>query len=526
DESIVTQFEMHSLEELGLLKVDLLGLKNLTIIEKTLEAIEKNYNQKIDINNISFQDQKTMQLFQRAETIGIFQLESEGMRKNLKELKPTSFDDIVSLIALYRPGPMEWIKEFIDRKHGRKKIEYLSEELKPILESTYGICIFQEQLMEIAQKMAGFSLGQADILRKAVGKKIKNLLLEQKQKLEEGMKKRGIKKEIAEKIWHWILPFASYGFNKSHSVAYAIIAFQTAYLKAHFPIEFMASLLNSETNDIEKIAFLINEAKRMKIEVLPPDINESFEYFSVVPQKKCIRFGLLAIKNVGLASAQIIIEEREKNGPFQTIEDFIFRIPPHYINKKTMESLIKVGTFDNLGERNFLLQNLETILEENKKFFREKNSKQIGLFDKNKMKPKLKLKSVPPASKKEKLIWEKELLGLFIVSQPFEELKKAIQKGTMMVSDFLFFGSTSRKVKLGGMISSIKKIFSKKGYPILFLNLHDFANKIEVIAFPSVFEKKPEIFQENKIVLVSGKIENHQGSPKLICEDIEEVIEI
>jgi len=526
DESIVTQFEMHSLEDLGLLKIDILGLKNLTIIEKTIQTIEKNHNLKIDINKIPFDDQKTFQILQRGETIGIFQLESEGMRKWLRELKPTNFEDIVSLLALYRPGPMEWIKEFVDRKHGRKKIEYLHEDLKPILENTYGICIFQEQLMQIAQKLAGFTLGQADTLRKAIGKKIKDLLLKQKEQLEEGMKKRGLSKEIAEKIWNWILPFASYGFNKSHSVAYAIIAFQTAYLKAHFPLEFMASLLNSETNDIEKIAFLINEAKRMKIEVLPPDINESLEYFSVVPEKKCIRFGLLAIKNVGLASTQAIIAERTKNRPFQTIEDFIFRIPPHYINKKTMESLIKVGAFDNLAERNFLLQNLETILEENKKFFREKNSKQITLFDKNQMKPKLKLKSVPPASKKEKLIWEKELLGLFIVSQPFEELKKAIQKSAMLVSDFLFFGSSSPRVKIGGMISSIKKIFSKKGYPVLFLDLYDFSSKIEVIAFPSVFEKKPEIFQENKIVLISGKIENRDGAPKLICDDIEEVIEI
>ena len=348
----VTQYEMGSVERLGLLKMDFLGLKNLTTIEDCLARIYVIRDIKIDIANLPPNDKKTYKLLKTGDTTGVFQLESSGMKRYLKELKPTEFEDIVAMIALYRPGPMELIPEYIKGKHKKKKVEYLHPDLKPILESTYGICIFQEQLMKIVQKLAGFSLAEADILRKAVGKKIKSLLIDQKEKMMKGMENNGVTKEISQRIWEWILPFARYGFNRSHSTAYAAIAYQTAYLKAHYPVEFMAALLTSEKVDIERIGFLIGECKKMGIQILAPDINESFRNFSVLPKENKIRFGLLAIKNVGHNVVGAIIKERKEKGSFKSIQDFISRIDNKDLNKKSLESMIKAGVFDQLEERN------------------------------------------------------------------------------------------------------------------------------------------------------------------------------
>jgi len=300
---------------------------------------------------------------QNALTTSVFQLESDGMKRYLKELKPSAFDDITAMVALYRPGPMQFIPDYIERKHGKQKIEYLHPKLEPILKETQGICIYQEQLMKIAQEICGFTLGEADVLRKAVGKKIKGLLDAQEHKFVEGAIKNGVDKKIAEELWQWILPFASYGFNKSHSAAYATIAYQTAYLKAHYPVEFMASVLTSEKADVERIAFLIDECKKMDVEVLPPNINESLKNFTVVPEKNQIRFGLIAIKNVGTNIIDAIVQEKKAKGPFKSIGDFIYRIHSKDLNKKSMEALIKAGAFDQFAERNKLLQNLEKLLE-------------------------------------------------------------------------------------------------------------------------------------------------------------------
>ncbi|MCX6765171.1 MAG: DNA polymerase III subunit alpha, partial [Candidatus Nealsonbacteria bacterium] len=382
DDTIVTQFEMHGIEDLGLLKMDFLGLKNLTIIEDTLSRIYVLRNGlKVDIATLPENDEKTYKLLQDALTTSVFQLESDGMKNYLKQLKPTKFDDIVAMVALYRPGPLQFIPEYIARKHGKKPITYLHPKLKPILESTQGICIYQEQLMKIAQELCGFTLGEADVLRKAVGKKIKELLVAQEQKFTEGAIKNGVEKKIAKEIWQWILPFAEYGFNKSHSAAYAMIAYQTAYLKAHFPVEFMAAVLTSEKTDVERIAVLIDECKKMEIEVLPPNINESLKNFTVVPGDKMqIRFGLLAIKNVGGNIIDVVVNERKENGPFLSVKNFIERINSKDLNKKSMESLVRAGAFDTLGERNQLLQNMERLLEYSKEFQKSKNNNQMGLF--------------------------------------------------------------------------------------------------------------------------------------------------
>jgi DNA polymerase-3 subunit alpha len=525
DKAIVTQYEMRSLEDLGLLKIDVLGLKNLTLIEETLKKIYAIYKKEIKLDEISFEDKKTYKLFQKGETIGVFQFESEGMRKWLKKLKPSNFDDLVAMIALYRPGPMQFLQDYIDGKFKRKKIEYLHPKLKPILEKTYGVMIYQEQLMEVAKSLAGFTLGEADVLRKAVGKKIKNLLEAQKEKLIQGMIKNGISKEVAQKIWEWILPFASYGFNKSHSVAYAKIALYTAFLKAHFPVEFMASLLSSEKADVEKVGFLIEECKRMGIEVLPPDINESFRDFSVVPGKKQIRFGLLAIKNVGANTVEAIVEERNKNGPYKSLTDFLLRIEPQNLNKKSLESLIKAGAFDKFEERNQLLFNLERILEWNRENFRIRNHGQMGLFDLwGKRKLEIKLEKTKPATKMEKLAWEKELLGLYVTSHPAEEFKSIFEKKAIPISK-ITKEMVGKAIKVGGIISSVKRVITRSGSAMFFTKLEDGKDKIEVVFFPSVLTKRPIALKENKPIIVFGKVSEEEGVPKIICEDFEEIIE-
>ena len=524
DENIVTQYEMHSIEDLGLLKMDFLGLKNLTIIEDTLSRIYAVNNVSLDIEKIPLNDIKSYEILQKGQTVGVFQLESGGMQRYLKQLKPTEFEDIVAMVALYRPGPIQFIPEFIARKHKKKKIEYLHPDLKPILESTQGICIYQEQLMQIAKKLAGFSLAEADILRKAVGKKIKKLLLEQQDKMIKGMIDNGIDKKIAERIWEWILPFARYGFNKSHSASYATITYQTAYLKANWTIEFMAALLTSERNDIERIAILIDEAKKMKLQVLPPDINESFMNFSVVPKTNQIRFGLLAIKNVGENVVKSLLEERKANGQFNSIKDFVLRVNSKDLNKKSLESLIKAGAFDKLEERNSCLTNLEKLLEWSRNSQKEKNNGQKGLFDGMKLNSNLKLDKAKPASQEEKLNWEKELLGLYITGHPLKNFKKILEEKTVSITNVINGSPPKTLVRIGGIISSIKKIITRKGLPMLFVKLEDLTDKVEVVVFPSVLERNPVVFQENKVVLVAGRVDQRDNTPKIICEEIEEII--
>jgi DNA polymerase-3 subunit alpha len=525
DQNIVTQYEMRSLEDLGLLKIDILGLRNLTIIEETLKKIYSIYGKEIDINKIPFDDKKTYKIFQSGETIGVFQFESEGMRKWLKKLKPNKFEDLVAMIALYRPGPMQFIQDYIDGKQGRKKIRYLHPKLEPILKETYGIPIYQEQIMKIAQDLAGFTLAEADTLRKAIGKKIKSLLDQLKEKLISGMIKNGISKEVANKIWEWILPFGSYGFNKSHSVAYAQIAYQTAYLKAHFPVEFMASLLSAEQADVERVGFLIEECKRMGIDVLPPDINESFRNFSVVPKKNQIRFGLLAIKNVGQNTVEAIVKERKRGGPFNSLTDFLSRIEPKDLNKKSLESMIKAGVFDKFEERNQLLFNIEKLLEFNRENQNMKAGGQIGLFERLGMKKaEIKLEKTKPATKKEKLIWEKELLGLYVSAHPADDFKKIFEKKAFPISK-ISSQMSGKMIRIGGIISAIKKVITRNGSQMVFAKLEDGQGKIEAVIFPSALMKNPQAIKEHKAVLISGRVDNKDGVPKVICEDIEEIIE-
>jgi len=508
------------------LKIDILGLKNLTLIEETFKKVYAIYQKKISVKDIDFNDPKTYKIFQKGDTVGVFQFESEGMQKWLKKLKPTSFEDLVAMIALYRPGPMQFLQDYVDGKYKRKKIEYLHPKLESILKNTFGVLIYQEQVMQIARDLAGFSIAEADVLRKAIGKKIGKLLESQKGKFIQGCIENGIDEIVARKIWQWIEPFAHYSFNKSHSVAYATIAFYTAYLKAHYPVEFMATLLTLEQSDVERIGFLIKECKRMGIEVLPPDINESFRGFSVIPGKKQIRFGLLGIKHLGENTVEAILQERKERGKFESLGDLLKRIKPENLNKKSLEALIKSGSLDCFEERNKLLFNLEKILEWNKNYHQQKfSTKQIGLFGNvSDFSFGLKLEKAQSATKKEVLIWEKEYLGLYVSAHLAEDFLKAFQ-GKIIPLKKITQDLTGKRVRVGGIITELKKVITKNGSPMFFTKIEDGEGQLELVVFPTVLMRYPQTFQEHKAILATGRVDNKDGDPKIICEEIEEILQ-
>jgi DNA polymerase-3 subunit alpha len=531
DKTIVTQYSMNIVENLGLLKIDILGLKNLTILQKTIKLIELNHNVKINLNQIPLDDKKTFELFKKGKTTGIFQLESSGMKRYLKQLKPNNFEDIIAMVSLYRPGPMEWIPDYIAGKHGRKKMSYLHPRLEPILEKTYGICIYQEQVMEIAKELAGFSLAKADILRKAVGKKIHTLLIEQKEKFIQGCVLNGIAQKIAEEVFVFIIePFADYGFNKSHATCYALIGYWTAYLKAYFPCEFMASLLTSDQNNIDRIAIEINECKEMKIKILSPDINESFANFTAIYQGKqqIIRFGLSAIKNVGDKIIEVIIEKREEKGKFKSMEDFVQRINHKDLNKKSLESLIKCGAFDQFRERAQFLENSEEILNYNRKINKIENSNQVNLFDffPSNALPKLNLKITKPIDENQNFAWEKELLGFYISKHPFEKIRLLLKEIISSYPELKNYNSKYNYIQTAGLITKIQKVFTRQLKELmLFVTIEDGLNVLEILVFPSVLKRNFEIWQENKMVLVRGKLSNKDESIKLLVDEVEEITE-
>lgn len=530
EQALVTQYEMHSIDALGLLKVDILGLRTLTVIEKTLELILKNFNKKINLYDIPLDDKETFELLKKVETTGVFQLESSGMRRYLKELKPTELEDIIVMVALFRPGPMELIPSYILRKHGKEKVTYLHPKLEPILKNTYGIAVYQEQLMQIANQLAGFTLAEADILRYAVGKKIKKLLDEQSKKLIDGMIGNGITRETAEKIWQYVEPFARYGFNRSHAACYALIAYQTAYLKVKYPAEFMTALLNTESFDLDRIAVLINECKKMEIEILPPDTNESLEDFTLIKDKKFppaagqtkIRFGLSAIKNLSKKAIESIITERKSSGAFLNTQNFLERIPQNDLNKRSLETLIKCGAFDAWDERKLLFTNIEELLRYSRDITKKNNSSQIGLFDSYLHLAPLKLAHAEPAAKQEKLIWEKEILGLYVSEHPMQEYRELMERKSLLIQK-VKPALVGQKIAIGGLISGIQKFVTKNGKLMLFTKLEDWANKIEVVVFPDTLLKNPDIWQEDKIIMVEGKVSDRNGNLSVICENVQEL---
>ncbi len=522
DQITLTQFEGHSVEDIGILKMDFLGLKNLTIIEKTLRLIQEDLGERIDIEKISLDDKETFKLFQSGEMTGIFQLESAGMRHYLKDLKPTELEDIIVMIALYRPGPIELIPSYIRRKLGREKVEYLHPKLEPILKSTYGVGIYQEQMMRIARDLAGFTLAEADTLRKAIGKKIKALLDEQQEKLIKGMVGNGIAPKTAEAIWELFPPFARYGFNRSHAACYAMVSYQTAYLKAHYPVEFMTSLLNVSGTEIERINFLVAETKRMGIKVLPPDVNLSFQGFAV--DGKNIRFGLLAIKNVGSNIVDFIIAERGKGGPFTDLTNFLTRIQHRDLNKKSLESLIKAGAFDSFGtDRGKLLENIEDIIKFNQAAKKSANSNQDSLFGGTATFTSLRLHDAAPVAKNVMLSWEKDLLGLYLTDHPLNGHNGKISDRVKTIHYALTLpknGERSLKFSIAGVISAMKKIVTKKGQPMLFVTLEDKEDSMEVLVFNDTLGKSAEAWTDNNAVLIDGFVSWKNGDTKFIADSV------
>ncbi|HPC31239.1 MAG TPA: DNA polymerase III subunit alpha [Candidatus Paceibacterota bacterium] len=525
EEEIITQYNMYDLEKIGLIKMDILGLKNLTVIKNSLRIIKKVYDREINLDEIGFDDKEVFNLLSSGQTIGVFQVESEGMRRYLKELKPTNIEDVTAMLALYRPGPMELIPQFIKRKQKKEPITYLHPKLKPILEKTYGICVYQEQLMRIAHDLAGFSMAEADVLRKAVGKKIKKLLEAQKEKMIEGMKQNEIPEKIAFKIWEWVKPFARYGFNKGHSASYARITYQTAWLKAHYPNAFMAALLTSDFGDLDRIAIEIGECERLNIKVLPPSVNSSFVEFGIDKETKEIYFSLAAIKNVGVGVAQAIQEERQKNGLFQSLADFLKRLDRQLLNRKTLESLMKSGALDCFGSRELMVENLDEILNWANHNFNHFNHPQLDLFGEtnvNILEKLKKEKGEPPVDRLKRVNWEREYLGLYLTIHPLEGYQKVLAKYSFPLSK-IDFSMIGKKIKIGGFISQIQKIRTKTGQNMVFLKLSDNSRKMEIVFFPRALKENQFLLAEDKVVLVEGKLDKRNGDFQLIGEKIEEI---
>ena len=507
---IATQYSMGPIEELGLLKMDFLGLSNLTTINNALRIIKRVYDKTIDINNIPLDDIPTYELFQRADTTGVFQFESAGMKRYLKELKPTVFDDLIAMNALYRPGPMQFIEDFIDRKHGRKKTVYEHPGLQAALQSTYGVLVYQEQFMQISKEMCGFTGGQADTLRKAIGKKQRDTMAKMKTAFVEGMVTHSqVQKSFAEKFWIRMEAFADYGFNKVHAACYATIAYQTAYLKAHYPAAFMAALMTSDYDDTDRLAIEINECKHMGITVLPPDVNESFLEFAVVPGNEQVRFGMAAIKNVGTGVVEEILRARAE-GNFESLADFLTRVNSRVVNRKPMESLIKAGAFDRFDNRATLLHNLDLLLAFAARLQKQASSGQTDIFGHQKdmalERPRLELQ-LPPAGLdvNQQLIWERELLGLYLSQHPLELFEIFLAEQTVPLNS-LKVEHDGKSVSIGGAITNVREITTKNGQKMAFVKIEDQFGEVEAILFPNSFQQTLGLWERDRVVLIKGKV--------------------
>jgi len=522
EDIIITQYDAKPLESLGLLKMDFLGLKNLTIIQTALLIIERLHKKKIDIQKIPIDDKEAFALLSRGETTGVFQLESGGMRRYLKQLKPTRFEDITAMVSLYRPGPMEKIPDYIKCKNGEKEVSYLHPDLKPILEPTYGVGIYQEQILEMARVFAGYTLGEADLLRRAIGKKIKKELDAQRDTFIKGAVKKGYTEKLAVTLFDDVItPFANYGFNKSHGACYARIAYETAYLKAHYPTEFMAALLSSEQGDTDRIAIEIEETRSMGIEVLPPDINESLANFTALPDRR-IRFGLLAIKGVGESSIRQIIELREQGGKFSSIEDFASRVPSKLLNKKLLESLAKSGALDTLGDRATFIAQYDKISDFSKSVG-DVAAAQTDIFSvasDRSTSGAIEFTHTPPLSSAQKLKFEKEALGLYVSSHPLAGLKKYIGKKARLIES-LTRDDVSRKVTVAGLPEKIKVMRTKKGESMAAVTIEDPTGRMEVLFFPKYYAQFKDILEDDGSMLVfAGTLDHRLGNFQLKAEAV------
>ncbi|HAA80509.1 MAG TPA: DNA polymerase III subunit alpha, partial [Thermoanaerobacter sp.] len=543
EDSIVTQFPMTTLEELGLLKMDFLGLRTLTVIRDTIEMVKKNKGVIIDFDSMEYDDPKVYELISKGETEGVFQLESPGMKQFMTELKPKNLEDIIAGISLYRPGPMDQIPRYLANRNHPESIVYDHPLLKPILDVTYGCMVYQEQVMQIVRDVAGYSLGRSDLVRRAMAKK-KMDVMEQERKnfiygivdeegnvIVPGALRNGLDEATANKLFDEMLDFANYAFNKSHAAAYAVIAYQTAYLKRYYPVEFMAALLNSFVDNLDKVAFYVQVCRKMGIKVLPPDINESDSYFTVVEDK--IRFGLSAVKNVGLNMTMEIVSERERNGKFKSVVDFFERMQDSQLNKKAVESLIKAGAFSSFGvRRSQLLSAYDKLMENIKKNRNNNLNGQISLFGEVEQSHGVEFEfpDLEEFPKSRLLSMEKETLGLYISGHPLEEYMEDIPKITnattldFKVSEEEMFQpklQDNQEVVIAGVIATKKIKFTKNNNMMAFVTIEDLYGTVEVIVFPTVYEKYSSIIKEDNPVVVRGKVSlKEEEEPKILCDEI------
>lgn len=531
---IVTQYDMYTVGEdgVGLLKMDFLGLRNLTIMAAALKFIEEVKGKTIDLYSIPLTDKKTFEMLAIGETTGVFQLESAGMRRYIKELKPTTIYDLMAMVALFRPGPMQVIPQYIERKNNPKSITYPDPRLTDVLKQTYGLICYQDDVLLTAITLAGYSWGDADKLRKAVGKKIPSEMKKQQEKFVEGCVKNGMTRSKAEDIFHLIEPFAGYGFNKAHAACYAVIAYQTAYLKANYPVEYMTAVLTAEsranTGDTrnEKIAMIVAECKRTGLVLLPPDINESDIEFSV--QSGQIRFGLSAIKNVGEAAIESILKARDNDGPFTMLSNFLSRVDVSKVNKKTLESLIRAGAMDAFGGRASLLTALETMLDQVHRDRKAASAGQVGLFDTGDTKEVSHidhLPKVPELTSQELLAFEKELLGFYLTAHPLEKtLERLANASAMTPVSQVTQEQVGDRVQVVGLVTQVKKITTRaSNAEMAFVRLEDLTGNIEVVVFPKIYSRSVALWVRDSVVVVSGKVDQKDDRLVLLADDVRPV---
>jgi DNA polymerase III subunit alpha len=518
---LITQYDMYSITDeyggVGVLKFDFLGLKNLSVLADAKKRVKERLGEEVDLDRLPLDDKKVYEMLARGETLGVFQMAGSGMTAYLKELRPTVVHDLNAMVALYRPGPMAFIPDYIARKRDPSRVKYLDPRMETILKPTYGVLIYQDDVMMIAVQLAGYSWGEADKLRKAMGKKIPEEMAAQKDRLIKGCIDRGMKEKIAIELWQQIETFAAYGFNKAHAASYGNLAYKTAYMKANYPVDYMAAVLTADAGDVEKIAEIVAECKHMKIDVLPPSINESYGTFTVA-SKKSIRFGLYSIKNFGQGVGDSIIAAREAGGKFKNIGDFLSRVADKGLNKKSLEALIECGAMDEFGERGLLIANIETLLTYHREHMKAP-SDQASLFGAVAGPSPLRLDPAAPTSMDQKLIWEKELLGLYISGHPLDKHKEKLsnQKTTIKHAKENLKGV---ETVIAGFVETAQFILTKKGEKMVFLNFSDFSGSIEVVAFPRTLKEHEPLFVPGLCIMLKGRISERNGNPSFVAEKV------
>ncbi|MBY0294210.1 DNA polymerase III subunit alpha, partial [Patescibacteria group bacterium] len=514
---IITQYDMYSVEEAGLLKFDFLGIRNLAILAHAVDLVEKITGDRVDIENIPVDDKQTFEMLARGETEGTFQLNGAGMTRYLKELRPSNIHDINAMVALFRPGPMETIPQYIERKHNPHLIHYLDPRMKDYLDASYGVIVYQDDVLLTSINLAGYSWLEADTLRKAMGKKIPEVMEKEKEKLLKGFVEYGkLTPALAEKLWKLIEPFAAYGFNKAHAASYGKVAYQTAYMKAHYPAPYMAAVLTAESGNLDTISVMVAECKRMGIEILPPDINESYGDFTVI-HSNAIRFGLYSIKNFGQGVADAIISERKINGPFTSLSDFLTRVSASSLNKKGLESLIQCGALDSFGERGQMLANLELLLEYHRDAGAEQSQDSLfaGLESHS---SDVQLKEAPPAPMPERLAWEKELLGLYVSGHPLDQYREKLSKRPMTIQEMKQRVMPGMTAVAAGMIEDVRTLLTRGGDQMAFIKIADFDGSIEAVVFPKSFEEYKTILKPETCIALKGRLSNRNGELSMVAE--------